>query len=57
MWYQNHSSYICKLDKVLYGLKHARRTWYSRFSKKLYGLDFESSKDDTLLSFSTNVEM
>lgn len=32
---QNHPEYICKLQKALYGLKHAPRAWYSKIDKFL----------------------
>jgi hypothetical protein len=48
---QVHPNYICKLDKALYGLKQAPRAWYSRLSKKLVELGFNSSKADTSLFF------
>lgn len=41
--------YVCKLDKVLYGLKQALRAWYSRLNAKLIDLGFKSSKSDTSL--------
>jgi hypothetical protein len=48
---QSHPNYVCKLDKVLYGLKQAPRAWYSRLSKKLIKIGFNSSKTDTSLFF------
>jgi hypothetical protein len=42
-------NYVCKLDKALYGLKHASRAWYSRLSSKLHTLGFIPSKADTSL--------
>jgi hypothetical protein len=42
-------SYHCKLDKTLYGLKHAPRAWYSRLSDKLQTLGFSPSKTDISL--------
>ena len=42
-------SYVCKLDKALYGLKHAPRAWYSRLSSQLRCLGFVASKADTSL--------
>jgi hypothetical protein len=41
--------YHCKLDKALYGLKEAPRSWYSRLSHKLQGLGFTLSKSDISL--------
>jgi hypothetical protein len=48
---QSHPNYVCKLDKALYELKQAPRAWYSRLSKKLIELGFNSSKADTSLFF------
>jgi hypothetical protein len=39
-----HPDYVCKLDKPLYGLKHAPHVWYSRLSTKLLLLGFWTSK-------------
>jgi hypothetical protein len=47
----NFLSYHCKLDKALYGLKHAPRTWYSRLSDKLHFLGFQFSKADISLFY------
>ena len=44
-------NYLCRLDKALYGLKHAPRAWYSRLSLKLQQLGFCPSKGDTSLFF------
>jgi hypothetical protein len=41
--------YHCKLDKALYGLKHAPRAWYSRLSDKLQSLGFSPSRVDISL--------
>jgi len=51
--YEKHSmsQYVCKLDKALYGLKHAPRAWYSRLSQKLQDIGFQASKADTSLFF------
>lgn len=43
--------YVCKLDKALYGLKHAPRAWYARLSSKLIALGFKSPKADTSLFY------
>jgi hypothetical protein len=42
---------MCRLDKSLYGLKHAPRVWYSRLSSKLQSLGFYASKADTSMFF------
>ena len=44
-----HPSYLCKLDKSLYGLKQALHAWFSRLSSKLLQLDFTPSKADVSL--------
>jgi hypothetical protein len=44
-------SYVCKLDKVLYGLKQTPRAWYSKLSNKFIRLGFPASKADTSLFF------
>jgi hypothetical protein len=41
--------HVCKLDKAIYGLKHAPRAWYSRLSDKLQQLGLCPSKADTSL--------
>jgi hypothetical protein len=43
------SQHVCKLDKVLYGLKHAPRVWYSKLSAKLVRLGYKVSKANTSL--------
>jgi hypothetical protein len=45
----NLSSYHCKLDRALCGLKQAPWAWYSHLSLKLQALDFSSSKEDISL--------
>lgn len=40
-------NHVCKLDKVIYGLKQIPRAWYSRFSMKLQEIGFVSSKADS----------
>jgi histone deacetylase 1/2 len=44
-----HPHYVCKLDKALYGLKRAPRTWYARLTEKLVSHGFYASKADTSL--------
>jgi hypothetical protein len=43
--------YICKLDKVLYGLKQSPRAWYARLSAKLLELGFKILKVDNSLFY------
>jgi hypothetical protein len=42
-------SFVCKLDKSLYGLRQAPRAWFSMLSSKLQALGFMASKADTSL--------
>jgi histone deacetylase 1/2 len=42
-------NYICKFNKVLYGLKQPPRAWYSRLGSKLVNLGFVASKSDMSL--------
>jgi hypothetical protein len=42
---------VCRLDKALYGLNQAPRSWYFRLSYKLQSLGFYASKADTCLFF------
>jgi len=46
-----HPSYVCKLDKALYGLRQAPRAWYARLCGKLIQLGFTPSKGDTSLFY------
>lgn len=39
-------SQVCRLNKSLYGLKQASRTWFSTFPKALLEADFTQSKAD-----------
>ncbi|WVZ85197.1 hypothetical protein U9M48_032147 [Paspalum notatum var. saurae] len=40
---------VCRLNKSLYGLKQARRAWYSRFATFLVTLGFTEAMSDTSL--------
>jgi hypothetical protein len=40
----DHPRYVCKLNKVIYGLKQASWAWYSRLNSKLSTLGFHASK-------------
>jgi hypothetical protein len=46
---KQHPSYVCKLDKAIYGLKQPPRPWYSKLSTRLRELEFVPSKSDTSL--------
>jgi hypothetical protein len=35
-----NTDYVCKLNKALYGIKHASRAWYSRLDKYLQQAGF-----------------
>jgi len=43
------SGYVCKLKKTLYGLKHAPRAWFEKFSVVISYLGFVSSSHDSAL--------
>jgi hypothetical protein len=44
-----HSGYLCRLDKALYGLKKAPRSWHACLSSVLTDLGFTPSTADTSL--------
>jgi histone deacetylase 1/2 len=44
-----YPSYVCKLQRSIYGLKQSPRAWYARLSQRLHELGFVSSKADTSL--------
>jgi histone deacetylase 1/2 len=44
-------SFVCRLDKALYGPKQAPRAWYSRLYGKLLSLGFKASRADTSLFY------
>ena len=45
----HRGNHVCKLNKSLYGLKHASRTWYNRIDIFMTGLGFTKSKADSNL--------
>lgn len=44
---KDHLSYVCKLNKSLYGLKQASRAWFHRLSLFLEEIDFKGSQLDS----------
>ncbi|XP_031280369.1 endoglucanase 15-like [Pistacia vera] len=42
-------SYVCKLNKALYGLKHALRAWFDKPKTALYHKGFQNSVSDSSL--------
>jgi histone deacetylase 1/2 len=45
----SYPGHLCRLDKALYGLKHAPRAWHARLSSVLATLGFTPSTADTSL--------
>jgi hypothetical protein len=45
----NNADYVCKLNKALYGLKHALRAWYSRLDKYLQQAGFRKGSAENNL--------
>ncbi|KAH9764120.1 retrovirus-related pol polyprotein from transposon RE1 [Citrus sinensis] len=48
---KNRPSYICKLEKALYGLRQAPRAWFDKLKGALSCWGFKNSKSDTSLFF------
>ena len=46
---KTHPSHVCQLHKSLYGLKHAPRVWFERFTSHLLTLVFIASVADASL--------
>ena len=44
--YISYSSLVCKLNKSLYGLKHAPREWYSKMDAFLLLQNFQRCRSD-----------
>lgn len=50
-------NHVCKLTKALYGLKHAPRAWFNKFSHFLMEFGFTCSKSDpSLFTYHENNE-
>jgi hypothetical protein len=48
---KRHPTYVCKLDKALYGFKQAPCAWHARLCQKLEALGFVASESDTSLFY------
>ncbi|KAI3729382.1 hypothetical protein L6452_18039 [Arctium lappa] len=46
---KRYPTYVCKLNKSLYGLKHAPRAWYTRFATYILSQGFRTSACDNSL--------
>lgn len=44
-----HLTFVCKLQKSLYGLKQASRAWFEKFTSHILTLDFIACKSDSSL--------
>ncbi|KAK9088598.1 hypothetical protein Scep_027680 [Stephania cephalantha] len=45
----DRASYVCKLNKAIYGLRQSPRTWFDRLKAILIQWNFQNSKADTSL--------
>ncbi|KAH9716509.1 retrovirus-related pol polyprotein from transposon RE1 [Citrus sinensis] len=48
---KNRPSYICKLERALYGLRQAPRAWFDKLKGALISWGFKNSRSDTSLFF------
>ena len=48
---EDRRTHVCKMEKVLYGLKESPRAWYGRIDSFLTSLGFTKSKVDPNLYF------
>lgn len=56
---QNGSKLVCKLNKAIYGLKHAPRLWFEKLKTTLIKLGFNHTRSDNSLftKFLKNIVM
>jgi len=47
--FSTDSTLVCRLNKAIYGLKQAHRTWFQKLSTTLLHLGFVASQSDTSL--------
>ena len=47
----DRDSHVCRLKKLVYGLKQEPKTWYGRVDRFLSSLDFTKSKADSNLYY------
>ena len=47
--FKDKRTHVCKLKKVMYGMKQAPRAWYGRLDSFRISLGFTKSKADTNL--------
>lgn len=47
--YKQDIKYVCRLNKAIYGLKHALRVWFDKLKTTLISLSFQFAKSDNSL--------